>query len=162
MERCPTPNFTHGRDGEVPRAIVLHTTAGSYESAIAWFANPESKVSSHYLVGLNGRVAQFVDERDTARHAGRIREPTAALVSEGDPNLYTIGIEFEDGGDPEGVARPDRQYAAGARLIAEIAMRWDIPIDREHMVGHREVFAAKSCPGNLDLERLIREAGELR
>ena len=30
----------------------------------------------------------------------------------------TIGIEFEDGGDPHGVERPAAQYRAGARLLA--------------------------------------------
>ena len=43
-------------------------------------------------------------------------------------------------------------------LIAEIAARWEIPLDREHVIGHREMFAAKDCPGNLDVERLIAEA----
>ena len=35
-----------------------------------------SGVSAHYLVGLDGRVAQFVDEADTARHAGASPSPT--------------------------------------------------------------------------------------
>jgi N-acetylmuramoyl-L-alanine amidase len=160
IQRRPTPNFTRGREGHEPRGIVVHTTDGSYEAAASWFANPESGVSSHYLVGLDGRVAQFVEEEDAAHHAGRVREPTAALLSAENPNLYTIGIEFEDEGDPAGVERTDEQYAAGARLIADIARRWRIPLDREHVIGHREVFAAKSCPGNLDLDRLIAEAWE--
>lgn len=163
VERCPTPNFARGRGGQQPRAIVVHTTAGVYESALSWFSRPESAVSSHYVVALDGRVAQLVDEEDTARHAGRVRNPTAALISGGDdPNLYTVGIEFEDGGDPEGVERTDEQYAIGARLIAAIARRWRIPLDRDHVIGHREIFDAKACPGNLDLERLIAEARALR
>jgi N-acetyl-anhydromuramyl-L-alanine amidase AmpD len=115
-------------------------------------------VSAHYLVGLDGRVAQFVDEHDTAHHAGRVREPTAEFITEESPNLYTIGIEFEDGGDPDGVARPDAQYRSGAELIAALAARWSIPVDRAHIVGHREIFSAKACPGNLDIDRLIAEA----
>jgi N-acetylmuramoyl-L-alanine amidase len=137
---------------------VVHTTDGTYDSAASWFANPRSGVSAHYLVGLDGRVAQLVDEADTAHHAGRIRDPTASLVDEPNPNLYTIGIEFEDGGYPLGVDRPDAQYAAGAALISGIAARWGIPLDRDHVIGHREVFAAKDCPGNLDVQRLVSEA----
>jgi N-acetylmuramoyl-L-alanine amidase len=102
-----------------------------------------------------------VDEQDTARHAGRVREPTASLVTDENPNMYTVGIEFEDGGEPEQVRRPDAQYAAGGRLITAVARRWGIPLDREHVIGHREVFSAKSCPGNLDIERLIEEARDL-
>jgi glycosyltransferase involved in cell wall biosynthesis len=144
------------------RGIVVHTTVGGIDSAIAWFANPASGVSAHYLVGLDGRVVQFVAEADTARHAGRVKDPTTPLVDDDDdPNLYTIGIEFEDGGDPEGVHRPDAQYEAGGRLIGAVARRGRIPLDRDHVIGHREVFAAKSCPGNLDIERLIREAASM-
>jgi len=79
----------------------------------------------------------------------------------GNPNLYTVGVEFEDGGDAEGVVRPDAQYESGARLIAEIAGRWEISLDRDHLIGHREIFAAKTCPGNLDLERLLDLARRL-
>lgn len=153
VERRPTPR-------ERPLAIVVHTNAGTYLSTCRWFAEPAGAVSAHYLVGLDGRVAQFVDEGDTAHHAGRVREPRAPVVRErgGDPNRYTIGVEFEDGGDPLAVERPAAQYEAGAELIAAIAARWGIPLDREHVIGHREVFAAKDCPGNLDVERLVGEA----
>lgn len=106
-------------------------------------------------------MAQFVAEHDTALHAGRVAEPTAKAFASGDPNRYTVGIEFEDGGDPEGVSRPDAQYRAGARLIGRIARRWRIGLDRDHVIGHREIFARKSCPGNLDLDRLLGEARAL-
>ncbi len=121
-------------------------------------------MSPHYLVGLDGRIAGLVDERDTARHAGRVLRPTTPLVAAAgpNPNLITVGIEFEDAGKPLDVRRPAAQYASGARLIAAVAERWDIPLDRDHVVGHREVFAAKECPGNLDVGRLIREAAAFR
>jgi N-acetylmuramoyl-L-alanine amidase len=94
---------------------VVHTTAGTFASTAAWFADPESGVSAHYLVALDGRVAQFVDERDVARHAGRVLRPTASIAEGGDDlNPITIGIELEDGGDAEHVERPDAQYAAAA------------------------------------------------
>ena len=145
----------------MPRLIVLHTTAGAFESTAAWFAHPDSGVSAHYLVALDGRIAQFVDERDTARHAGRILRPTAALGRDAGPdgaNPFSIGIEFEDAGDPLGVERPAAQYETGVRLIRSIAERWGIPLDRDHVVGHRELFAAKDCPGNLDVDRLVELA----
>jgi N-acetylmuramoyl-L-alanine amidase len=154
-----TPNFEHGRHGRRPEAVVVHTTVGAFESTVAWFADARSGVSAHYLVGLDGRVASFVREADTARHAGRLLRPTAALAAGWrDPNSATIGIEFEDGGDPEGVTRTQQQYEAGARLLGAIAGRWEIPLDRAHVLGHRELFAAKDCPGNLDVERLVEGA----
>jgi N-acetyl-anhydromuramyl-L-alanine amidase AmpD len=158
VERRATPNFAEGRGGHVPRAIVLHTTVGSVASAASWFERDESGVSAHYLVGLDGGVAQFVDEADTARHAGRVKDPTAQFLTDENPNLYTVGIEFEDGGEPERVVRTDAQYASGAELIRGIAARWQIPVDRDHVVGHREIYAAKTCPGNLDIDRLVAAA----
>ena len=164
IERRASPHVIPGRRGQAPRAIVVHTTVGTFESAAAWFANAASAVSAHYLVGLDGRIAQFVDEADAARHAGRVLRPTARLAEEAGPdglNAITIGIEFEDGGKPMTVDRSDVQYKAGARVIADVAGRWGIPLDRDHVVGHRELFAAKECPGNLDVERLVRDAREL-
>jgi N-acetylmuramoyl-L-alanine amidase len=158
VRRLTTPNQVHGRAGRRPRGIVLHTTVGSFHSTADWFSRPESGVSAHYLVGLDGSVAQFVDEADTARHAGRISNPTASLYDGTDPNLYTVGIEFEDGGDPKTVRRPAIQYEVGAALIAAIAGRWQIPLDRKHVVGHRELTDRKSCPGNLDLDELVKQA----
>lgn len=160
LEHHPTPNSIPGREGESPRAIVLHTTVGSWEGALDWFARHDSGVCAHYVVALDGRVAQLVDEGDTARHAGRVLDPAAHLVreSEANPNLFTIGIEFEDGGRPFDVERPAAQYAAGARLVAGACARWDIPLDRDHVIGHREVYAAKECPGNLDPDRVVAEA----
>lgn len=160
LEHHPTPNYVQGREGEAPRAIVLHTTVGTWEGALDWFARPDSGVSAHYVVGLYGRVAQLVDEGDTARHAGRVLDATARLVRESDvnPNLFTIGIEFEDGGRPFDVERPAAQYAAGARLVAAACARWGIPLDRDHVIGHREIYAAKECPGNLETDRVVSEA----
>ena len=158
-ERHPTPHVLD-REGERPRAIVLHTAVGTYDGTIAWFADPASGVSAHYLVGLDGRVAQFVDEAAAARHAGRVLRPSARLAQQSgaDPNLWSIGIEFEDRGDPLGVARPEPMLAAGAALVAAVAARWSIPLDRDHVVGHREIYAEKECPGNLDVGGLVARA----
>lgn len=158
IEPRSTPNRTEGREDRVPLGVVIHTTAGTFDGTCAWFANEESGVSAHYLVGADGRVARFVEEADTARHAGRVVRPTAALATLGDPNLITVGIEFEDMGDPHGFERPELQYLVGGELLWNVAQRWDIPLDREHVVGHREIRADKTCPGNLDVDRLIAEA----
>lgn len=159
IDRFPTPHADHGRCGHRPEVVVVHTTVGSFAGTVDWFARPESGVSAHYLVGLDGRIGVFVEEHDTARHAGTVHEATAAFVrSDLDPNLVSIGIEFVDGRDPHGVDRPDAQYHSGAELLWAISLRWGIPLDRAHVVGHCEINAHKSCPGNLDIERLLRLA----
>lgn len=161
VKRLPTPNYSPGRGGHTPRGIVIHTTEGSFYSAVEWFSQSSSGVSTHYLVGLDGRVAQFVEEQDAAWHASRIHNPVTPLVTNANPSLYTIGIEFEDQGDPHRVQRSNEQYRAGGALIHAIARRWGFSIDRQHVVRHSEIYSLKSCPGNVDVERLIREAREV-
>ncbi|MEO8477429.1 MAG: glycosyltransferase [Actinomycetota bacterium] len=153
------------RGGRRPSWIVVHTTVGSFRSATHWFEDPGSRVSAHHLVGLDGRVRSFVPEDDAAMHAGRVHEATGALarraVAEGEsPNLTSIGIELVDDGEPFEVIRTNAQYASTARLVARAAERWGIPIDADHVVGHREVTSDKGCPGNVDLDRVRREAAD--
>jgi N-acetyl-anhydromuramyl-L-alanine amidase AmpD len=153
---CAAGNFRKGRHGFEPKAIVIHVIVGSLESAGLTFRDPRSAVSAHYGVGKSGRVHQFVEEDDTAFHAGTVVEPTWRLIDpNANPNLYTVGIEHE--GQPQDTW-PDEQFRASAALVREIAARWKIALDRDHIIMHREIRASKTCPGTVDMERLIREA----
>jgi hypothetical protein len=102
-------------------------------------------------------VHQYVGEADTAFHAGRVWKPVwDAIKPHVNPNLYTIGIEHEGRGESEW---PDAMYTSSAKLIADICTRWSIPIDREHIVGHREIYGRKTCPNDIvDFGRLIKAA----
>jgi N-acetyl-anhydromuramyl-L-alanine amidase AmpD len=149
-------NFRKGRHGFEPKAIVIHIIVGSLGSAGITFGDPRSSVSAHYGVGKSGLVHQFVDEADTAFHAGIVVRPTWKLIDpQVNPNLYTIGIEHE--GQPQDLW-PYEQYTASASMVREIAARWKIPLDRDHIIMHREIRASKTCPGSADIDRLIREA----
>ncbi len=152
---CAEANFLKGRaNGIKPEAIVIHIISGSLESAKAQFADPASQLSAHYGVGRDGTVLQFVEEEDTAFHAGVVVNPTWTGIHGGlNPNLYTIGIEHEGGPtDPW----TDAQFSASAQLVAEIAGRWTIPLDAAHIVLHQEIRASKPCPGDrFDRDKLI-------
>ncbi len=146
--------------------MVVHTTDGTFEGTVAWFGASASGVSAHYLVGLDGRVAELVPEEDTAFHAGCLVHPEIPVLGEDPPNLVTIGIEFDDDGHPHDAARPAAQYRAGATLLAGISERWQIPLDRDHVLPHHLLNSEKTCPGNLDIDRLLdmaraTEAGTL-
>jgi len=155
----PSPHFHVGRKGYQPEAIVIHIAEGSRAAVDSWFTNPESMVSAHYLVCTDGSVHHYVREANQAFHAGRVLRPTWSLLKRDadehpiNPNLYTIGIEHEgQANDPWTPV----MYATSASLIAQIAKRYDIPIDRAHLPGHREIFAAKTCPGSqVDLDHLV-------
>ena len=125
--------------------VVIHTMVGTTTQANGRFQNPSSQVSAHYGVGLGGSIVQWCKEQDTAWHAG-----------EWTVNLTSIGIEHEDGGDFMGV-RPDVLYTESAKLVRTICLTYGIPIDRQHIVGHREIHAT-ACPDALDIDRIVREA----
>ncbi|OFZ47608.1 MAG: hypothetical protein A3D92_25130 [Bacteroidetes bacterium RIFCSPHIGHO2_02_FULL_44_7] len=118
---------------------------GTLPGTDSWFANPTSQVSAHYGIGKSGEVHQYVQENDAAWHAGRVNAPVWKLIRPNvNPNLYTIGIEHE-GKPDEGCTETMKQ--SSATLIREICQRWQIPIDRDHIVGHFEIFSKKpNCP----------------
>ncbi len=114
--------------------IVIHIAQGSYSSAINWFQYPRANVSAHYVVGRRGQVAQCVRTGDIAWHAGNWRY-----------NTKSIGIEHA------GYARnrwTARMYRSSARLSAYLCRRFNIPVNRRHIIGHRRVpGVTRSCPG---------------
>lgn len=146
---CAAENFLPGRPGTFrPEAIVIHSANGTLKHAAERVHDPATTVSAHYGVGKNGEVHQYVDERDTAFHAGVAVNPTWRLMKvlrrPVNPNFYTIGIEHE--GTPD-EAWGDPLYDASAGLIAEIAARWNFPLDKDRVVMHSQIRASRNCPG---------------
>jgi len=106
-------------------------------------------------VGKKGEILQWVEEADTAWGNGRVYKPTWRLVdSKMNPNLYSISVEHEG---VAGHTWTPEQYAADVELIRAIAARWNIPLDRDHIVIHSEIYALKpDCAGKgLDLDKLM-------
>lgn len=148
-------NFTVGRYGYQPEAIVLHLMDGTLNGTDSWFRNPDAKASTHYGVGLKGEVYQWVDEKNMAWGNGRVDRPTWELIKpNANPNLYTISIEHEG---KSGHVWTGEQYNATAQLVKEIAQRWNIPLDADHVIVHSEIYAKKpSCTGaGFDKEQLL-------
>lgn len=137
-----TNNFESGRGGKTISQIVLHWIVGTLGAADATFNDGRRRASAHYGIG-GQQIHQYVREQDTAYHAGNF-----------DVNQRSIGIEHEGG--PE-LAISEETYQTSAKLVADIAERNDIPLDREHVRMHREISATQ-CPGTLDIDRVIREA----
>jgi hypothetical protein len=105
---------------------VIHDTEGSYESASSWFQDPRSYVAAHYVIrSSDGEVTQMVRNSDVGWHAGNWYM-----------NMHSIGIEHE-GYAAEGAAwYTDAMYRSSAKLVRHLAKQYNIPLDREHIVGH--------------------------
>jgi N-acetyl-anhydromuramyl-L-alanine amidase AmpD len=154
-----SPNFIQGRRTYRPEAIVIHIMEGTLKGTDSWFGSSISQVSAHYGIGVGGEVHQYVEESDTAWHAGRIHDPTWSLIKKTadgmyiNPNFYTIGIEHEGDAESEWT---EAMYNTSAELIRGICQRWSIPADRLHIIGHHEIYSLKTCPGfKVDINKLI-------
>jgi len=153
---CPDANFHHGRpSGLRPEAIVVHIMDGSFAAGESVFLDPTTQKSAHYGISKIGEVHQYVDENDTAFHAGIVVNPTWSLLKpRANPNFYTIGIEHE--GRPDDIW-PEEQLSASAELIGQIAARWKIALDESHVIRHHQIRASKTCPGNwLQIEAILK------
>jgi len=129
---APRSNYSRGRPVPVTE-IVIHTIEdghyspkkfpGKLKNAINTFRNPRTEVSSHYLIGKDGRVVQMVREKDRAHHIRGRKLKT-----------FTIGIEHEGHAAMPYVT--EAMLKASARLVRDIAKRQKIPRDRDHIRGH--------------------------
>ena len=150
---APSPNFD-ARTAP-PEILVLHYTGmKSGEDALARLRDPESKVSSHYVVEEDGRIFRLVPEARRAWHAG-----VSYWKGQRNINGVSIGVEIVNPGHEFGYRPvPNRQIAAVIELCADIRSRWTI--ENTHIVGHSDVAPArKDDPGELFPWKVLAEAG---
>jgi len=157
-----SPN-AFSRDGYKPFLIVIHISDGDKQSVISEFSSFLTQKSSHYLVCKNGEVIQFVDENLGAWTNGDVKNPTSELVIKflkENPsvnlNKVTLSIEHEGYGHTDINAI---QYNTTIQLVKELCQKWNIPINRKYIIGHREINSVtKTCPGLISIPRIIVEA----
>ncbi|RNC97961.1 N-acetylmuramoyl-L-alanine amidase [Lysinibacillus halotolerans] len=115
-------------DGLDIRYIIIHDIEGSSESAINHF-QAQSYVSAHYVLDSDdGTITQMVRPKDVAWHAGNWYF-----------NAHSIGFEHE-GFAVEGADwYSEQMYRSSAKLVKYLAETYNIPLDRQHIIGHDEV-----------------------
>lgn len=122
-----TPNMTDtNRTAKTINDIVIHDTEGRFLSSIHALQNPHVDGSAHFVVSRAGQIVQLVPVTDVAWHSGNNWW-----------NLHSIGIEHEGWAGKR--AYTEAEYRASAKLVAYLAHRWSIPIDRKHIIGHYQV-----------------------
>lgn len=122
-----SPNMYIGRGGNKVNYLILHSMAGSFAGSEAWFKNPKSQVSAHYLVSKTGQLLNMVRPENRAWHCYLL-------------NGTSIGIEHEDNQhsntDPHWVT--PEMWEASTSLAAALVKKYDIPLD--HILGHNDPF----------------------
>ena len=119
--------------------IVLHHTGDTDMDASAkqihgWhLSNDWVGIGYHYVVRKSGAI-------ETGR-------PECAIGSHAfGENGHSIGIHVC--GAFSSAQPTEKQIEAVSHLVAYLCEKYDIPIDREHIVGHREVNDDTTCPGD--------------
>ncbi|HET9589560.1 MAG TPA: N-acetylmuramoyl-L-alanine amidase [Anaerolineales bacterium] len=105
-----------------PKYIIMHFTTGTkMDSTIAHFKSPSAGVSTHLLIGRDGRVVQFLPFDRIAYHCGY-----SWWERQSNLNKFSIGIEL----DNAGLLRkgPDGQWMSRKIVIprehVEQAVHW--------------------------------------
>jgi len=129
-------------------AIVNHIMAGSLSGTDSWFQNPISGVSSHFGIGKNGSIHQYVDLKFPSWANGGVYKPNWSLLQEGvNPNYYTISIEYEG---YSGDQFTEAQYQSALALHKWLIEYLDIPVNNDTIIGHYRIDSVNKsrCPGS--------------
>nr|WP_275982274.1 N-acetylmuramoyl-L-alanine amidase [Frigidibacter sp. ROC022] len=127
----------------------MHYTAmRSAAAALDRLCDPAFEVSSHWLVGRDGRLWSLVDEERRAWHAG-----AGQWGGRGDVNSRSVGIEIDNDGQAPFSAPA---MATLERLLGQVMRRHGIP--PEGVIAHSDLAPLrKSDPGpRFDWRRLAR------
>ncbi|MEV6879595.1 N-acetylmuramoyl-L-alanine amidase [Amycolatopsis sp. NPDC051128] len=107
--------------------IVIHDTEGYWDNVLQLVQDP-TYVSWHYTIrSADGLIAQHVPTKDVAWQAGNWYV-----------NAKSIGIEHE-GFAAKGTWYTEAMYRSSAKLVRYLAHKYDIPLDRAHIIGHDNV-----------------------
>ncbi|KOU80824.1 hypothetical protein ADK94_28060 [Streptomyces sp. XY593] len=118
--------------------VVIHLTTDILPIMFSKFKDAAERVSAHYMISATGtRITQCVRERDVAWHSGSVWY-----------NHRSIGIEHEGWTDQP--VYTDKMYETSAVLTATICAKYDVPVDRDHILGHVEVpLSTHDDPGDV-------------
>ena len=125
-----------------PEVLFLHITDSGFWSTKYTLENPNSQVSYNWVVDTNGKWHNAVDEKHAPWSNGLMRNPTWKKLHNVNTNLYTISVGAVNFGN----IPPYKQWGSWAKLCKEIIERHNIPLDKVHIINHREVNNSKTCP----------------
>ncbi len=132
------PHYSTGRSGAKVNKIVIHHMAGTnYDIVPSIWQTREA--SAHYGIGKNGEIRAYVDENNTAWHAGNWNA-----------NISSIGIENCNSTGSPSWSINQATIDASAKLCADIAKRYGLGklVVNKNIFPH-SYFSATSCPGQL-------------
>jgi N-acetylmuramoyl-L-alanine amidase CwlA len=149
-------NYDKGRSGYKIKKITIHHCAGimTIEQLGRLMKNGSRQVSSHYGIGNDGRIGQFVDEKNTAWTDGNWVSNCTSVTIETSNNKtggkWTVG---------------EKALKSLIKLVADIGKRNNLGtlVKGKNVTWHR-MYVSTTCPGDYLLSKMdyiISEANKL-
>lgn len=124
----------------------------------------DNNLGIHYLIDREGVIYCFLPESRSAWHAGKGSFSDEKYTD--NMNRHSIGIELMGIGSQKDMSiylHPQEydalddslkgftqaQYTALAKLVGDICSRQQVPVNREHIIGHQQYNPSKNDPGEL-------------
>ena len=137
----PRPSPNHNERRTPVDMIVLHYTGmSSLPEVLDKLTDPQSELSAHFVVDVDGRIFQLVGDERRAWHAG-----VSNWQGQRDVNSRSIGIEIMNNGKTRFT---DEQIGSVLAICKTMMARHNIP--PHHVVGHSDVAPGRKIdPGPL-------------
>lgn len=147
-----SPNSSPRREGDTIQYFVVHHAAStaSVQAQIDRFMAPNDRnVSPNWLIGADGSVSEIVPP-DKYR---------AWTTGQFDYKAVTVETQNTSGDPNWGIS--EESHVAIAKLVAWAHLRYGLVLDRQHVLGHREVpgVPATACPGpSMNVDKIVQYA----
>ena len=149
-------NYTKGRSGRKIEMITIHHMAGvlSAEQCGKIFQKVGRNGSSHYGIGNDGRIGQYVDESNTAW-----------TNSNWDSNCKSVTIETSNSSTGGDWKVGDKALNSLIKLVADIGKRNKLGtlVKGKNVTWHR-MYTNTTCPGDYLLSKMdyiVEEANRI-
>lgn len=137
--------------------IVHHAATTSESAVLSMMSTGSRQVSANYVV--NGKsIIGVVPEEFRAWTSGSAQFDGRAITVE--------TVNDRVGQTDMSWTISEDSYQSLANLIADSSTRYGFPLDRDHVVGHRELYSrwgagySTACPSGINLDRLVEMAKE--
>ena len=139
-------NYAIGRNGKKIEMITIHHMAGvlTAEECGSIFQNKNRIASSHYGIGKDGRIGQYVDEENTAYTNGNLQS-----------NFKAVTIETSNSKASGNYPVSDKVLETLIKLVADIAKRNNLGtiVKGKNLTWHK-LYSQTSCPGEYLLSKM--------
>jgi N-acetyl-anhydromuramyl-L-alanine amidase AmpD len=137
------------------RRIVIHITDGTTTNGtVSWFQSADNtgKTSAHYVVGQDGEVVEMVRDANIAHHAHNANGDSIGIEHVALSPNGAKRLSQQTGRTYNPLYPTDDEYRASAALVAWLCKTYNIPADRDHIIGHSEAdpnTTHADCPNSV-------------